>query len=83
MNLGVGSVPTELIILIVAVVISGLVLTWLLRVVKATLTTALAIAAIALGLQLLFGIGPDQLWQQLQQLPQQLWELWQQRPVPS
>jgi len=66
--------PADLLILIAALVVSGLLLTWLLKVVKATFSAALSIAAIALVLQLVFGIGPNQLWQQVIQVPQQLWE---------
>ncbi|NJN23067.1 MAG: hypothetical protein HC812_20205 [Leptolyngbya sp. RL_3_1] len=53
----------ELAILIGSLVISFLVFTWLLRVVKATLKTALLVAVILLGLQLVFGIGPATLWE--------------------
>jgi len=66
--------PADLLILIAALVVSGLLLTWLLKVVKATFSAALSIATIALVLQLIFGIGPSELWQQVIQVPQQLWE---------
>lgn len=66
--------PVDLIIFIAALVVSGLLLTWLLKVVKATFSVALSIAAIALALQLLFGIGPLDLWHQVIQVPRQLWE---------
>ncbi len=67
--------PLELIILIAAVIVSWLVFTWLIKVVKASIGTALAIAAIVLILQILFGIGPNQLWQQIIYLPQTFWHL--------
>lgn len=53
------------ILLIAALIISFLIFTWLLRVVKATLTTALTIAFMVLLIQLLFGIGPTDLWDQI------------------
>jgi hypothetical protein len=65
----------DVILLIAAIAISFLVLTWLVRVVKTTLKTALIIAAIVFGLQLLFGVGPSQVWQQVSQIPQALWNL--------
>ncbi|MGD1907423.1 MAG: hypothetical protein ACFB0C_15750 [Leptolyngbyaceae cyanobacterium] len=52
----------ELVIVIGAIVISFLVFTWLLKVVKATLKTAILVAFILLALQLVFGIGPEALW---------------------
>jgi len=67
--------PLNLIILIAAVVVSWLVFTALLKVVKTTVSTALAIAAVVLVLQLFFGIGPNQLLEEVVQLPQTLWHL--------
>jgi hypothetical protein len=67
--------PLNLIILIAAVVVSWLVFTALLKVVKTTVSTAIAIAAIVLVLQLFFGIGPNQLLEEVVQLPQTLWHL--------
>lgn len=67
--------PVELIILIAAIVVSWLVFTALIKIVKTTATTAVAIAAIILALQLVFGIGYQDLWQQITQLPQILWNL--------
>lgn len=62
--------PTDLIILIAALIVFWLVLAALIKVVKTTVSTAIAIAAIVLGLQLVFGINPQALWQQITQLPQ-------------
>jgi len=53
------------ILLIAALLISFFIFTWLFRVVRATVSTALTIALIALVLQLIFGIGPLDLWRQL------------------
>ena len=53
------------ILLIAALFIAFLIFTWLLKVVKATISTALAVAFIVLLVQLLFGIGPVELWNQI------------------
>lgn len=63
----------ELILGLAALVVAWLIFTWLLKIVKTTLSTALFIALIVLGL-LLVGIGPQELLQQVLQLPQQLWQ---------
>ncbi|HEY9617381.1 MAG TPA: hypothetical protein V6C64_11100 [Microcoleaceae cyanobacterium] len=65
----------NLILVIAAIVISVLVFTWLVKIVKATIGTAILIAAIVLVLQLVFGIGPSQLWEQISQVPQTVWNL--------
>jgi len=65
----------DFLLLFAAIAITILVFIWLIRVVKATIGTALLIAAIILILQLVFGIGPGQIWQQISQLPQMLWNL--------
>lgn len=62
--------PIELITLIAALIVSWLVFTTLIKVVKTTVKTAITIAAIVLILQLAFGIAPQQLWQQITQLPE-------------
>lgn len=61
----------ELIILIAAGAVAWLAFTWLLRVVKTTLKTAFLVAVIVMVLAIV-GIGPDQLWQAMTELPQQL-----------
>ncbi|MFB2919286.1 MULTISPECIES: hypothetical protein [Aerosakkonema] len=66
--------PIDLIIWIAAIVVAGLVFTLLLKVVKATIKTAITIAIIVLILQLFFGIGPNQLWQQIIYIPQAFWQ---------
>jgi glycerol-3-phosphate acyltransferase PlsY len=65
----------EIIIVIAALIISWLVFTWLVKVLKASIGTAIAIAIIVLILQLAFGIGPQQLWQQIVNLPQTIQQL--------
>jgi predicted neutral ceramidase superfamily lipid hydrolase len=70
-------IPLDLVLLIAAIVVSWLVFTALIKVVKTTVTTALTVAAIVFALQFLLGINPNQLWQQVTQLPQIIWQLFQ------
>jgi hypothetical protein len=66
------------IIVVASLVVAFLVMAWLLKVVKTTIGTALAIAGIVLALQLLFGVGPGELWSQIVQLwNSQLGKLWE------
>ena len=65
--------PIDLLILIAALIVSWLIFTALIKVVKTTVSTAIAIAAIVLVLQLAFGVNPQDLWQQITQLPQTVW----------
>lgn len=67
--------PVDLIIFIAAIIVSWLIFTLLVKVVKASISTAILVAVIVLILQLFFGIGPQDLWQQVTQLPQTLWQL--------
>ena len=67
--------PVDLIIFIAAVIVSWLVFTALIKIVKTTATKAIAITAIVLGLQIGFGVDPRDLWQQITQLPQIVWHL--------
>ncbi|MBE9190824.1 hypothetical protein IQ230_10755 [Gloeocapsopsis crepidinum LEGE 06123] len=64
--------PIDLIVFIAALIVAWLVFTALIRVVKTTLSTALTVAAIVLILQLGLGVQPQQLWQQIVQLPQMI-----------
>lgn len=65
--------PLDLIIFVAALIVAWLAFNWLLKVVKTTLSTAIAIAAIVLVLMLFFGVQPGELWQQITQLPQTIW----------
>lgn len=67
------------ILLIAAILLSWLVFTWLLRVVKTTLKTAFSIAVIVLGLQVMVGIGPDQILQAIMELPTLVQDLFSQQ----
>ncbi|MEM7771874.1 MAG: hypothetical protein AAGA75_05200 [Cyanobacteria bacterium P01_E01_bin.6] len=64
----------EIALFIAALIVSLIVFTWLIRVVKATVTTALTLAFVVLVLQLLFGIGPQDLFQTLSNILRQLWQ---------
>lgn len=57
----------DLIVIIAAVIIAWLIFTWLLQVLKASISTALTIAFIALILQIFLGIGFEEVWQKLAQ----------------
>ncbi len=65
-NISAQAPMIEILILIAAVVISFLVFSWLINVVKTTISTALTIAILLLILQLVFGIGADDIWQGVQ-----------------
>ncbi|MGK7925640.1 MAG: hypothetical protein AB4290_10405 [Spirulina sp.] len=67
--------PVELIILVAAIIVAWLIFTWLIKIVKVSIKTALTIAAIVLILQLAFGIGPQELWEQITKLPETLQEM--------
>ncbi len=63
----------QIILLIAALVVSWLVFTLLINIVQTTVKTAITIAAIVLVLQLVFGIGPQVLLDQITMLPQTVW----------
>jgi hypothetical protein len=58
--------------MIIALIVAWIVFTILLKVVKTTVSNALKIAAIIVLLQIGFGIGPDDIWHYINQLPQTL-----------
>ncbi|VXD20400.1 hypothetical protein [Planktothrix paucivesiculata] len=65
----------ELIILLASLLVAWLVFAWAVQVLKSSVSTAIAIAIIVLILQLVFGIGPEELLNHLIHLPQRLWDL--------
>jgi hypothetical protein len=71
--------PAELIVLVAAIIIAWLIFTWLIRVVKVSIITAITIAAIVLFLQLVFGIGYQEVWQQIILLIQSVWQFFSDR----
>lgn len=60
------------ILLMAALVVSFLVFGFLVRVIKAAISTAITIAIIVLTLQIILGAGPTDLWQEILGLWQQL-----------
>ena len=62
----------QLILVIASLILSWLIFTWLIKIVKTTVSTAIGVAAIALLLQLFFGIGPDAILDSIFNLPQLL-----------
>lgn len=64
----------NLVLIVAALVITFLVFTWLVKVVKATIGTAIAIAILVLVLQLVFGIGPAQVWQPISEGLRAVWQ---------
>ena len=70
--------PVDLIVIIAAFVVAWLIFTWLLKVLKASISTALSIAIIALILQIFLGIGFEEVWQKLIQFSQTVGEFFTQ-----
>lgn len=75
--------PTQLILLIAAIIVTWLIFTWLIKVVKASITTAITIAIIVLVLQFVFGINSQELVREITHLPQTLWQLFKALPTLS
>lgn len=67
--------PVDVIIFVAALVVAWLVFNWLIQVVKASMKTAITVAVIVLILQLFLGIGPQDLWEQIIDLPQTIYQL--------
>ncbi len=64
----------DLLLLGAAIVVTFLVFTWLVKVVKATVKTALLVAIVLFALQFI-GIGPDKVTQEIGKIGQFLWQL--------
>lgn len=56
----------ELIIVLGAIIVVFLVVSWLFKLAKATIKTVLLVLFILLALQLIFGVGPAAIWEQIQ-----------------
>ncbi|MGD2181937.1 hypothetical protein [Lusitaniella coriacea] len=65
----------NLIVLITALLIAWLVFTGLVNILKASVKTALSVAVIVLVAQIVLGVRPQELWQQLVQFGQILQQL--------
>ncbi|NDJ17513.1 hypothetical protein [Myxacorys almedinensis] len=68
----------DLLLLGAAIVVTFLVFTWLVKVVKATVKTAFLVAIVLFGFQFI-GIGPEKITQEIGQIGQFLWQLVQGR----
>lgn len=71
----IGSVDSQTVLVVAAIAVSLLLVTLLFRILKAGLGLILAILAIMLVLQSVFGISPGQLWGELRNLPQDALDL--------
>lgn len=56
----------EIILVLGAILVVFLVVSWLFKLAKATIKTVLLVLFVLLALQLLFGIGPSAIWEQIQ-----------------
>lgn len=56
----------ELLIILAAILVVVLVVGWLLRLAKATIKMVLLILFVLVAVQLLFGVGPAAIWEQIQ-----------------
>ena len=70
--------PIEVIVIIAAIIISWIIFTAFVNIVKTSIKTAVTIAAIALILQISFGIRSEQLVEQLISFPRIIWEFFTQ-----
>jgi hypothetical protein len=60
----------EILLLLAALAIAWLVFTWLVKVLKTSVQTAFTVAVILVVLQVTLGIGPQDLWNAIVNLPQ-------------
>jgi len=60
----------SIILLIAAILVAWLVFTALLKILKDVVPTTIAVLFILFILQLIFGIKPEELWQEIRTLPQ-------------
>ncbi len=65
----------NIILLIAAMIVALLVFSALIRILKVSVTTALTVAIILVILQLIFGINPGKLWEEIINLPQTIWHI--------
>lgn len=64
----------EPVLIIAALIISLIVFTFVLRVVKSALSTAITLAIVVLLLQFFFGIAPSEVWERVVSLWQSIWQ---------
>lgn len=65
----------EIVLFVAALLVAWAIFTWLVKVVKASVKTAFGIAIVVVILQIVFGIGPQQLWDQVMNLLQPILNL--------
>jgi hypothetical protein len=70
--------PIEFVIIIAALIISWLVFTAFINIVKTSVKTAVMVALFVLALQLAFGIRSEQLVDQIVALPRIIWQFFTQ-----
>ncbi|TBR59350.1 hypothetical protein BLD44_003600 [Mastigocladus laminosus UU774] len=58
--------------MLIALIVAWLIFTILIKVVKTTVKNAFMIAAIVVLLQIGYGIGPQEIWNYIVQIPQKL-----------
>uniref|UniRef100_B8HKI2 Uncharacterized protein n=1 Tax=Cyanothece sp. (strain PCC 7425 / ATCC 29141) TaxID=395961 RepID=B8HKI2_CYAP4 len=73
----IGSIDSQAVLMIAAIAVAILLGTLVARILKASLRLILAMLAIVLVLQYGFGIGPNQLWNEIGHLPQESIQLLQ------
>ena len=66
--------PTEIIVIVAALLISWLVFSAFINIIKTSVKTAVSIAVLVLVLQIAFGIRSGQLVEQIVELPRIIWE---------
>ncbi|ANV85279.1 hypothetical protein AWQ21_13400 [Picosynechococcus sp. PCC 7003] len=71
--------PIEIIVIVAALIISWLVFTAFIKIVKTSVQTAVTIAVIVLVLQLAFGIQSGQVITQIIELPRIIWDFFSNR----
>jgi hypothetical protein len=67
---------SDAVVLVAALLVSGLVFNWLFRVLRPTLTALAAVALIAFALQYFLGVSPEALWYRVIHLPELAQSLW-------
>ncbi|WP_404783538.1 hypothetical protein [Altericista sp. CCNU0014] len=67
---------SDAVVLGAALLVSGLVFNWLLRILRPTLSVLVTIALIALALQYFLGVSPEALWYKIIHLPQLAQSFW-------
>ncbi|HAC62334.1 MAG TPA: hypothetical protein DCF68_02055 [Cyanothece sp. UBA12306] len=70
--------PTDLILFVASLLVAWLIFSWLIKVIKTSVTTAIIIVIIVMFLQITLGISPEQLWHQIINLPQNIQQLFEQ-----